>query len=150
LAGALSSVLARVKRLFDLSADAKCITDHLGNLATAHPGLRVPGAFDSFEVAVRSILGQQVSVRAATTISGRFSQKFGHAIDTPFVKLTHVFPTAGQIALAKEAEIASIGLPTQRARTIKLIAEAIAKGEIILEPGVNAEQTINKLKGLPG
>src|SRR5262249_47193113 len=50
LAGALSSVLARVKRLFDLSADAKCITDHLGNLATAHPGLRVPGAFDSFEV----------------------------------------------------------------------------------------------------
>jgi AraC family transcriptional regulator of adaptative response / DNA-3-methyladenine glycosylase II len=150
LAGALSSILARVKRLFDLSADAKCITSHLGSLALAHPGLRVPGAFDSFEVAVRAVLGQQVSVSAATTISGRFAKKFGQQVETPFESLSYLFPSADCIASKSEAEIASIGLPAARARTIKFIAQAVASRSIVLEPGVNAEQTMNKLKTVPG
>jgi AraC family transcriptional regulator of adaptative response / DNA-3-methyladenine glycosylase II len=150
LAGALSSILARVKRLFDLSADAKCITNHLGNLAIAHPGLRVPGAFDSFEVAVRAILGQQVSVAGATTLSGRFSEKFGQEIETPFESLSYLFPSADATAALKESDIASIGLPAQRARTIKALAQAVASRSVILEPGFNAEVTINKLKTLPG
>ena len=74
-------VLARVKRLFDLSADPNEIAAHLGTLATRHPGLRVPGAFDGFEVGVRAILGQQVSVKAARTLAGRLIEAFGEKIE---------------------------------------------------------------------
>ncbi len=70
----LLSALARVKALFDLAAEPQQISAHLGSLALRHPGLRVPGAFDGFEIAVRTILGQQVSVKAATTLMGRFVQ----------------------------------------------------------------------------
>jgi AraC family transcriptional regulator of adaptative response / DNA-3-methyladenine glycosylase II len=150
LAGALSSVLARVKRLFDLSTDTNLITSHLGNLAESNPGLRVPGAFDSFEVAIRAILGQQVSVAAATTFGGRFAEKFGTAIDTPIKELRCAFPKASDIARLKESEIMSVGLTATRARTIKLLAQVMAEERIILEPGINAEQAMTKLKDVPG
>lgn len=150
LAGALSSVLARVKRLFDLSTDTNLITIHLGPLAVSNPGLRVPGAFESFEVAIRAILGQQVSVAAATTLGGRFAQKFGTAVDTPIKELQQAFPKACDMACLKESDIMSIGLTAARARTIKLLAQAMAEERIILEPGLNAEQAMTKLKDVPG
>ena len=80
----LMQILARLRRLFDLEATPQQIATHLGALAENHPGLRIPGAFDGFEMAVRAILGQQISVKAATTLAGRLTNQFGHPIVTPF------------------------------------------------------------------
>src|SRR4051812_32785934 len=92
LAMAIPALLARVKHLFDLSSDPGEIAAALGPIAAVHPGLRLPGAVDGFEMAVRAILGQQVTVRAATVIAGRVARAFGEAIETPFDSLTHLFP----------------------------------------------------------
>jgi AraC family transcriptional regulator, regulatory protein of adaptative response / DNA-3-methyladenine glycosylase II len=145
LAPVFSSVVARVKRLFDLSADAKTITRHLGELASAHPGLRVPGAFDGFEIAVRSILGQQISVKAASTLAGRFACKFGEPIETPYAGLSYIFPSPSRIASVDPNEIVSIGVTTSRAQTINALARAIVHGQINLEPGVGADQTVRTI-----
>ena len=77
LGSAVPQVLARVERLFDLGCDPREIASRLGPLAAAHPGLRVPGAFDGFEIAARAVLGQQVTVKAARTLAGRFAARFG-------------------------------------------------------------------------
>ena len=87
LAKALPPVLSRVKALMDLSCNPAEIAQALGALAKGRPGLRVPGAFDGFEVAVRAILGQQVTVAAARTVAGRFAAAFGDPLETPFEAL---------------------------------------------------------------
>ncbi len=94
LAKALPPVLSRVKALMDLACHPAEVAQALGPMAKRRPGLRVPGAFDGFEVAVRAILGQQVSVAAARTVAGRFAAAFGDPIQTPIAALTTVFPTA--------------------------------------------------------
>ena len=146
----LLSTLARVKTLFDLAAKPHQIATHLGSLALYHPGLRVPGAFDSFEIAVRTILGQQVSVKAATTLMGRFIQCFGEPIVTPFLNLTHLTPTAEQIAQTDISAIIKLGILRTRAKSILALAIAIAQGSISLTPGCSIEQTIAQLQELPG
>jgi AraC family transcriptional regulator of adaptative response / DNA-3-methyladenine glycosylase II len=146
----LLPVLARVKALFDLAAEPQQIAAHLGALAFHHPGLRVPGAFDGFEIAVRTILGQQVSVKAATTLMGRFVQYFGESIATPFPSLTHLMPTAEQVTQADIAAIASLGILATRAKSILALAEAIAHGTVSLTPGCTTEETIAQLQNLPG
>src|ERR1700675_4604768 len=93
LAKALPPVLSRVKALMDLACHPAEVAQALGTLAKRHPGLRVPGAFDGFEMAVRAILGQQVTIAAARTVAGRFAATFGDAIATPFASLTTLFPT---------------------------------------------------------
>jgi AraC family transcriptional regulator of adaptative response / DNA-3-methyladenine glycosylase II len=93
LAKSLPPVLSRVKALMDLACHPAEVAQVLGALATQHPGLRVPGAFDGFEMAVRAILGQQVTVAAARTVAGRFAAAFGDPIATPFDSLTTLFPT---------------------------------------------------------
>ena len=98
LAPTLLSTLARVKRLFDMAAQPQQIAAHLGPLAESRPGMRVPGAYDGFEMATRAILGQQVSVKAATTLAGRFTAAFGEPTATPFPQLTHLSPTAERVA----------------------------------------------------
>ncbi|HEX4781761.1 MAG TPA: AlkA N-terminal domain-containing protein, partial [Usitatibacter sp.] len=98
LARAIPGVLARVKHLLDLACHPEEIEQALGELAADHPGLRLPGAMDGFEIAVRAILGQQVSVRAATAIAGRFAGAFGTPIATPHASLTSLFPMAATIA----------------------------------------------------
>jgi AraC family transcriptional regulator of adaptative response / DNA-3-methyladenine glycosylase II len=150
LAPALLPTLARVKRLFDLTAEPQQIAAHLGPLAAANPGLRVPGAFDGFEMAVRAILGQQVSVKAATTLAGRFVNVFGEPLKTPFAKLTHLPPAAERIARAAPEEIIAIGIIPVRANSILALARAIAEGQLVLEPTADAQQTIARLKELPG
>jgi AraC family transcriptional regulator of adaptative response / DNA-3-methyladenine glycosylase II len=150
LAPALLPTLSRVKRLFDLAADPQQIDTRLGSLAGAHPGLRVPGAFDGFETAVRAVLGQQISVKAATTIAGRFAAAFGEPIETPFATLTHLPPTAERVARAEPQEIIALGIIAARANTILALAQAIAQGEIDLMPGADVDTTMNRLKALPG
>ncbi len=150
LAKALPPVLSRVKALMDLACHPTEVGHALGAMARRHPGLRVPGAFDGFEVAVRAILGQQVSVAAARTIAGRFAAAFGDPIETPFPALTTVFPLAARIAELPYARIAKLGMPGARARSVLALARAVADGELVLMPNADIEATLDRLRALPG
>ena len=150
LAPALLPTLSRVKRLFDLNADPCQIAERLGPLAAAHPGLRVPCAFDGFEMAVRAILGQQISVKAATTLAGRFAAAFGEPLATPFPLLTHLAPPPECVAGLEVEQLTGLGIVTARAKSILALAQASAEGRIALQPGANVEPTLTRLRALPG
>ncbi|KPK03850.1 MAG: adenosine deaminase [Betaproteobacteria bacterium SG8_39] len=111
---------------------------------------RVPGAFDGFEVAVRAILGQLISVAAARTLAGRFAAAFGDPLTTPFDGLTTVFPTAERIADATPARVAKLGMPAARARSVIALARAVADGRLELMPNADIEATLEALRALPG
>ncbi len=145
----LPMVLARVKRLFDLASDPAEIDAALGPLAR-RPGLRLPGVVDGFEIAVRAVLGQQITVRAARTLAQRFAVAFGTPVSTPFAGLTMLFPGAADIASRSVDEIASLGIIGARTRTILALAGAIADGHVRLEAGVDVDLTIERLLQLPG
>jgi AraC family transcriptional regulator, regulatory protein of adaptative response / DNA-3-methyladenine glycosylase II len=145
-----ASVLERVKRLFDLSADPVAIDSVLGNLAKQRPGLRLPGSFDGFEMAIRAILGQQISVAAARTLAGRLALRFGAPVQTPHSSLTRLFPTPQRLAPASVAEIARLGIIGKRAETLIALSEAVASGTLHLEPGSRVEDTLNTLHKIPG
>ena len=150
LAKALPPVLSRVKALMDLACNPAEVALALGALARGHPGLRVPGAFDGFEVAVRAILGQQVSVAAARTVAGRFAAAFGDSVETPFASLTTVFPDAKRISELPYGRIARLGMPGARARSVLALARAVAGGELDLMPNADIDATLEKLRALPG
>lgn len=150
LAGVIPATLGGVRRLFDLSAHPMTIAKHLGSLAEAAPGVRVPGAFDGFELAVRAILGQQISVRAATTLAARIAARFGDEIETPFPPLIYLFPAAERIAAALPEEIVAMGIIGARARSIQALAQAVATGKIILDGTVDVPDTLARLTTLPG
>jgi AraC family transcriptional regulator of adaptative response / DNA-3-methyladenine glycosylase II len=156
LATVLMPLLARMRAQFDLDANPAVIEAHLRQdpLLEAHiesmPGLRVPGAFDTFELAVRAVLGQQVSVAGATTLSGRLIARFGESIETPFANLTHHFPRAELLASTDTALIAQIGLPATRAQTIRNLAQFAAQGGLQMQPGMSLEEAINRLKSVRG
>jgi len=155
LLGELMPIVARLRRLFDLDAqpaavDAQLATDAtLRPLVRATPGLRVPGAFDGFETAVRAVLGQQVTVRGATTIAGRLVERFGAPVRAPFAALHRAFPTAVRLAQAGAGELAALGMPGARARTLLGLAHA-AKAGLRLEPGADLDATLATLGALPG
>jgi AraC family transcriptional regulator, regulatory protein of adaptative response / DNA-3-methyladenine glycosylase II len=109
----------------------------------------VPGAFDGFELAMRAILGQQVSVKAATTLSGRVAEKFGTPIATPHPGLTRLSPSANRMASARERDLASLGVLATRGRSIIELAKAMEQG-LALEPGGDPVQTMARLVELPG
>jgi len=158
LAKALPPVLSRVKALMDLACNPLEVAQALGALdagplaalARGHPGLRVPGAFDGFEVAVRAILGQQVSVAAARTVAGRFAAAFGDALETPFGSIGRIFPSAEEIAQLPYGHIARLGMPGARARTVLAMARAVADGKIDLMPNADIDATLHGLRALPG
>ncbi len=150
LAKVLPAVLSRVKALMDLACHPAEVAKALGPLAKRHPGMRVPGAFDGFEVAVRAIVGQQVTVAAARTITGRFAAAFGDPITTPYDTLTALFPTARRIAALSPARIARLGMPGARARTILALARAVASGHLVLAPNADIETTLARLRAVPG
>lgn len=143
-------VLGRVKHLFDLAADSMAIDAALKPLGNTRPGLRLPGCFDAFEMTVRAVLGQQISVAGARTIAGRIAEKFGTLINTPHAELTLVFPSAQRMATASVDEIASLGINGRRSQTIIELAKAIASGELQLSPGSPVEQTLERLRQISG
>jgi AraC family transcriptional regulator, regulatory protein of adaptative response / DNA-3-methyladenine glycosylase II len=143
-------VLERVKRLFDLHADPVTIDAALGVLGTKRPGLRVPGSFDGFEMSVRTILGQQVSVAAARTLASRLALRFGTKIETSVPSLTHLFPTPQRLASVTVDQIGKLGITGQRAKTLIALSQAISKGDLRLEPGNRVEDTFEALHKIPG
>ena len=146
----IPAVLSRVKHLMDLSSHPAEIADALGPLASANPGLRVPGAFDGFEIAVRAILGQQVSVAAARTMAGRFAAAFGTRIESPCAGLNTIFPSAEEVTNLNVDDIAKLGVIAARARSILELARSIAGGALVLTPGVDVAQTVARLRALSG
>lgn len=149
LAEVLPQVLARVAQLFDLACDPAPIAAALGPLVR-RPGLRLPGVVDGFEIAVRAVLGQQITVAAARTLAQRFAIAFGSPVATPFSGLVTVFPTAGAIVARSVDDIAALGIIGSRTRTILALARAIADGDVRLEQGFEVEATISRLRALPG
>jgi AraC family transcriptional regulator of adaptative response / DNA-3-methyladenine glycosylase II len=143
-------VLERVKQLFDLHADPVAIESVLGDLAARRPGMRVPGSFDGFEMAVRAVLGQQVSVAGASTLTGRLALRFGTPLKTSISSLTHLFPTPQRLAAASVADIGRLGITGQRAKTLIVLAQAVVKGDLRLEPGSRIEDSLEQLQKIPG
>jgi AraC family transcriptional regulator of adaptative response / DNA-3-methyladenine glycosylase II len=156
LAPALPTLLPRLRSLFDLDARPDAIADQLGNdpvlaRAIAHlPGLRVPGSVDGFELAVRAILGQRISVAAATTLAGRVATTYGDSVETPFPDLGRLSPTCERLSRAEPEELVALGVARPRARAIIELARSVADGRVSLEPGADPERAIARLKELPG
>ncbi len=156
LTPALPALLGRLRNFFDLSARPDVIAAHLASdpvlsrSVAADPGLRVPGAFDGFELAVRAILGQQVSVKAATTLAGRFAEAFGQQIETPYAELHRLSPLPEVVAGAKPSDIASLGITGARAASIIALAREISSGRLHLDPGVDHDGAADQLVSLPG
>jgi len=150
LARVIPAMLARVKHLLDLACHPDEIAAALGPLAAENPGLRLPGAFDGFEVAVRAILGQQVTVKAASVIAGRFAEAFGDPLETPHAFLTRLFPTAVRVAALDPSDIAAAGIIASRARAIAALAKEMAEGRLALDPGADVDATLARLESIPG
>jgi len=145
-----AAVLERLKQLFDLHADPVAIGSALGDIAALRPGLRVPGGFDGFELAVRAVLGQQVSVAGATTLAGRVVLRFGTPLTNVDADPQYLFPSPQRLAAATVDEIGRLGITGQRAKTLIALARAIAKNELHLEPGSRVEDVLGKLRMIPG
>jgi AraC family transcriptional regulator, regulatory protein of adaptative response / DNA-3-methyladenine glycosylase II len=159
---ALPSVIARLRALFDLDADPCDIDGHLtldpglAPRVRERPGLRIPGTMDGFELGWRAILGQQVSVRGARTLAGRFADNLGEAPPrrggaAPFPEGLRRLPVrAGVVAEAPLSRIRAVGLPRRRAEAVRALARVVADGTVRLEAGVDVEDTLGRLQELPG
>lgn len=152
----LPALLGRLRHLFDVSARPDVIAAHLSqdpllaDSVSRHPGLRVPGAFDGFELAVRAILGQQITVKAATTIAGRFALALGEPVDTPYGGLDRLAPTAERLARTRVEDVAALGIVRARAESIVTLAREMAAGRLVLEPGAQPDESVARLTALPG
>jgi AraC family transcriptional regulator of adaptative response / DNA-3-methyladenine glycosylase II len=150
LADALPLVLARLKAMLDLDADPQAIHQVLGTHFADAQGLRVPGTLDGFELGVRAILGQQITVRAARTLAQRLVERFGTELQTPLAGLTHVFPSAQTLALATGDALGQLGIVRQRQQAIVGLARAVTDGRVHLHPGADIPGNIAALQALPG
>lgn len=152
----LPALLGRLRALFDLSARPDVISQHLVEDALlrkavlASPGLRVPGAFDGFEMTVRAILGQQITVKAATRLACRFVEAFGEETVTPVAGLTRLSPQPEVVARASLEAVASLGIIRTRAACMVAVAEAFRSGALVLDEGTLPEAAIEQLVALPG
>lgn len=149
-----SHIVARARRIFDLGADPKAIADRLdtdpilGKSCRANPGRRVPGAWDGFEIAVRGITGQQVSVKGATTVTGQIVEAYGEPLEGySQYGLTHIFPASERLAAAR---MNRIGMPRKRALTIRALARAVVDGHVDFRTAKGLEETVGQLCELPG
>jgi len=149
----LGPAVARLRRLLDLDADPVAVDDVLGRdpvlgrLVRAMPGRRAPGAVDGAELAIRAVLGQQISVVAARTIAGRLVAAHGAPLSAPSGGLTHVFPEPSRIAGAVDA---SLPMPAARRGTVRALAAALADGSLELDVGADREAVLRRLRALPG
>lgn len=152
LAPHAARISQRLRAFFDLEADPAQIAAHLrkdprfrASLKKC-PGLRVPGAWDFFELAARAILGQQISVVRATKLSGILAEKFGQKIRTPIPELNRLGFTARALAASNPAEIASIGLPRSRARTLHELATGTVAGRFDFPPDTASDEILATLQ----
>jgi AraC family transcriptional regulator of adaptative response / DNA-3-methyladenine glycosylase II len=149
----LTAAVARTRRLFDLDADPVAIDAALRRdpllrpLVRRRPGLRVPGHPDGFELLVRAIVGQQVSVAGARTVLGRLVAEHGKPLDAPIGAVTHRFPDAATVAAVDPAELP---MPRRRATALVGVARAAADGEVVVDPGADRERLRAQLLALPG
>ena len=155
---ALPHALARVRNLFDLHCYPDAVYESLSAMNAIRPGLcvpgtRLPGCFEPFEMAVRAVLGQQITVKAAGTLAGRLAQTYGTPVETGVEGLTHAFPSAHDIA-ALDGDIANrlgpLGITRVRAHTILSLARKMADGELDFTICVQPEAEIKKLLSIPG
>jgi DNA-3-methyladenine glycosylase II len=137
-AAAVPEIVARVRRMFDLDADLSTIHRHLAvdplmaRLIAERPGLRVPGAWDGLELAIRAVLGQQITVAAAIRLAGKLVAQYGTPLSSALPGLTHVFPRASVLA---GADLAALGMPKSRGRTLSDVAQALLDDPRLFEPG---------------
>ena len=153
---ALPAIIARIRRVFDLTADPALIGDHLSQdpalapLVAARPGLRAPGAWDGFELAVRAILGQQVTVAAARNLAGKLTEAYGETIAEPAAQalgLTRIFPTSDRLV---GQDIAALGMPGARGRALEALARTVLEDPAIFTPRADLPSAIAALSALPG
>lgn len=150
LCDVLPAVIRRIRAAFDLDADPGAIDAVLAADFPGSAGLRVPGAVDGFELAIRAILGQQVTVAAAHTIAGRLVARFGKPIATPRPGLERLFPTPASLARAEPDALGAIGIVRQRQAAIIALARAADAGQLPLSPAEDPAATMARLRALPG
>ena len=154
---ALFATVQTAREVFDLDAPISEINATLNKepmlkkVLRANPGVRVPGTWDGFELTVRAILGQQISVKAATTLAGRIAQRYGQQLQTlnddDDTDLTRIFPSAEQL---RRARFPDIGLVKSRAATIREVAAAVVAGDLCFDSAQNPEEFCNQLKKIKG
>ena len=147
---ALPLVLRRVRAMFDLDADPAAINSVLLASFPGGEGLRVPGALDGYELAVRAVLGQQITVAAARTLAQRLVDRFGEKVETPFPDLTRLFPAPAVLAQASGDALGQLGIGGQRQAAIVGIARAVLEKRLQLHGGVDINATLAMLKELSG
>lgn len=150
LGDALPQVLARLRALLDLDADPLAINAALQNDFPGLDGLRVPGCLDGFELGVRAILGQQITVKAARTLGARLVERYGTDLPTPVEGLRRLFPTPQALVQANGEELGQMGIVRQRQRAIQALAQAVLEDGVHLQPGADIPQTLAALQALPG
>jgi AraC family transcriptional regulator of adaptative response / DNA-3-methyladenine glycosylase II len=146
----LPLVIRRVRTTFDLDADPTAINGVLHGAFPEGDGLRVPGALDGYELAVRAVLGQQITVAAARTLAQRMVDRFGEPVETPWPKLTRLFPAPAVLAAASGDALGQLGIVKQRQAAIVGIAQAVADKRLQLHSGADVNATLAALKELPG
>lgn len=135
---AVPEIEVRLRRLFDLDADLPTVHRHLSTdplmarLIARRPGLRVPGAWDGLELAIRAVLGQQITVTAAIRLAGKLLAQYGQPLDSGLPGITHVFPEAQVLA---RADLATLGMPKSRGRTLSGVAQALLDEPLLMTPG---------------
>ena len=150
LAELIPLVMMRVRALLDLDADPSAINQVLHSHFPQSDGLRLPGALDGFELAVRAVLGQQITVAAARTLCQRLVVRFGEPIQTPVAGLDRLFPTAEAMAGVSGEVLGQLGIVKQRQNAILALAHAVTSGTLQLQPGADPDQTRAALQALPG
>jgi AraC family transcriptional regulator of adaptative response / DNA-3-methyladenine glycosylase II len=154
----LPLVIARVRALLDLDADPAAINAGLAqprdggsfHLDAGLAGLRVPGCLDGFELAVRAILGQQITVAAARTLAQRLAERLGEPLWTPWPGLNRLFPTPEKLAQASGDALGQLGIVRQRQAAIVALAQTVAAGALVLDSSADVPATVRALKTLPG
>ena len=150
------AIIASVRRVFDLAADPHAIDAHLAEdwalapLVSTRPGLRVPGAWDGFELAVRAVLGQQISVRAAVALARRLVERYGDPVAEPTLHaegLTHVFPRPERLI---STDLTTLGMPRSRARALSSLARAVVEDPRVLDRAHTLADCVKGLTALPG
>ncbi|KRP43241.1 DNA-3-methyladenine glycosylase II [Pseudomonas libanensis] len=152
-AAALPGIERRLRAMFDLDARPEVINAQLAGdplmaqLVAARPGLRVPGTWDGLELAIRAVLGQQITVVAAIRLAGKLVAQYGQPLYTPYAGITHVFPTPEVLAAA---DLATLGMPKARGRTLSAVAQAVLDDPQVFQPKASLKDGVARLVALPG